>query len=247
MSAILKALKKLEKETVANAGAPLSEDTGNQRRKQTKSMIIPGLMVLILCILTGVGVMFFVRKHSAPESTAAFLKDQKLVKTYTQQMPADLPVSVHAPDSFKTVDPVKSPDVINRADPFSPIMATPDVQPDAEDEKIQPVKENENPAAPLQPDTSVRVAPISSLPDHTIAGRPIASKSEPLVDRIEDAAIQLQAISWSADADKRMAIINGKICREKDPVAGYVVQAIHSGEVILSKGSVKGRLVFKIR
>jgi hypothetical protein len=64
---------------------------------------------------------------------------------------------------------------------------------------------------------------------------------------LADPAIELQAISWSVDPEKRLAIINGKICREKEHVAGYVIDAIYAEEVVLSKGSVSGKLVFKVR
>ncbi len=75
----------------------------------------------------------------------------------------------------------------------------------------------------------------------------MARKAEPQLDLIKDPAVELQAISWSADASKRMAIINGQICREKDRVGAYVIDAINTGDVVLSNGSVRGKLVFKIR
>jgi len=48
------------------------------------------------------------------------------------------------------------------------------------------------------------------------------------------------------DPEKRIAIINGHICREKETVAGYVIDAIYSGEVVVSRGGKVGKLVFKI-
>jgi len=70
---------------------------------------------------------------------------------------------------------------------------------------------------------------------------------EPVVRIIDDSSLELQAISWSSDPAQRMAVINGKICREKDRVDGYVVKEIGSGDVVLAKGFVLGKLVFKIR
>jgi hypothetical protein len=291
VSAILKALKKLEQETAANAGAPLPGDAGNQSRKQTKSIIIPGLIVLILCILTGVGISIFARKSSAPESTTAFLKDKKPVSPVS--IPADMiPQSraaetdtqkqkkpaVAAPEfKFATADVVSAenqpkdlekglresleghtyqmmadrPAAVHSTDPFLPITpapdAQPDIQPDAADGNRPPIEENAQTEASLQADTSISEESIPALADKPFAAKPVARKAEPLVALIEDSDMQLQAISWSVDADKRMAIINGKICREKDRVGAYVIQSINTGDVILSKGSVKGKLVFKIR
>ncbi len=66
-------------------------------------------------------------------------------------------------------------------------------------------------------------------------------------DLIEDPGIDLQAISWAVDSSRRMAIINGKICREKEQVSGYRIEAIGSEAVILSKGAKTGKLLFNIR
>jgi len=68
-----------------------------------------------------------------------------------------------------------------------------------------------------------------------------------VVPVLDDSSMKLQAISWSSDPAGRMAIINGKICREKDRVDGYVIKKISSGDVVLVKGAVLGKLVFKIR
>jgi hypothetical protein len=64
---------------------------------------------------------------------------------------------------------------------------------------------------------------------------------------LNDPGISLQAISWSADPDKRLAVINGKICREKEPIGGYVLDAINAADVVVSKGGKSGKLMFKIR
>jgi hypothetical protein len=69
---------------------------------------------------------------------------------------------------------------------------------------------------------------------------------EMLPDIINDPEVVLQAISWSQDASRRMAVINGKICREKEPMGGYVIFKINPEDVVVSKGAVSGRLVFKI-
>lgn len=72
-------------------------------------------------------------------------------------------------------------------------------------------------------------------------------QTETNIPVLNDPGISLQAISWSADPDKRLAVINGKICREKEPIGGYVLDAIHAADVVVSKGGKSGKLVFKIR
>jgi hypothetical protein len=135
---------------------------------------------------------------------------------------------------------------IKTADPFSSIVPDSDVV----NKNRMLTDENPEPAAAFQPDVVVDGASVPDLPDmrkRVFFDKPVVKKTEPPVVVIEDPSFELQAISWSADPDKRLAIINGKICREKDHVGGYMIQAIKSDEVILTKGSVKGKLVFEIR
>ena len=303
MSAILKALKKLEQETPTNGGAPLPGIIKGQGKRRAKSILVTGLILLPLCILIGAGFMLFVRKSSVPESPPLFLKEEKSVsvaktpeknkiryktaeidkqnlkKQAVSEAVFEFPtagpsiVDNHQTDAKNGVrelpdtqpqkmSPEMSPILprnlsdfgyatasVKTADPFSPIMPPPKrITPAAEDENTRPIEEKAEPSAPLQPAIRTSEAHVPASTDNTFSDKPaVIRKTEPPVAVIEDSAIELQAISWSADADKRMAIINGKICREKDRVAGYVVQSIHSGEVILSKGSVSGKLVFEIR
>jgi len=135
---------------------------------------------------------------------------------------------------------------VKQADPFTPIMPEPDIL----TKTSMPVEDSPAPPEVVQPDVSAvepSVPTSPTLPEKTFAAKPVVKKTEPPVAVIENPAVELQAISWSADPDKRMAIINGRICREKDRVAGYVIQSINSGDVVVSKGAVKGKLVFEIR
>jgi hypothetical protein len=59
--------------------------------------------------------------------------------------------------------------------------------------------------------------------------------------------LKLQAISWSTDANKRMVVINGQICREGESVNEYVVKQINPSDIIVSNGSTSGKISFKIR
>jgi len=59
--------------------------------------------------------------------------------------------------------------------------------------------------------------------------------------------LKLQAISWSTDANKRMVVINGQICRVGERVNGYIIKQINKADVIISNGSTSGKLSFRIR
>lgn len=68
-----------------------------------------------------------------------------------------------------------------------------------------------------------------------------------LIEINDNAGLKLQAISWSTNANKRMVVINGQICREGERVNGYIVKQINQADVMLSNGSTSGKLSFKIR
>jgi hypothetical protein len=246
VSAILKALKKLEQETVGNAGVPLNGSVKGRPRKQPGkrpgSLVVPGLIAFTLCIFVGIGILIYTQntsvfKSTSPESPVVPIKDENAV--LPEKIPVEKIPSQSRPSEIDTRKPVKP------ADPFAPIMPEPGMA----DENSVLIEDN------LEPDTfhSTVSAAESSVPampavvENEFIRKPVAKKTEPPVAVIEDPTVELQAISWSADPDKRLAIINGKICREKDRVAGYVIQSINSDDVIVSKGSEKGKIVFKIR
>lgn len=74
-----------------------------------------------------------------------------------------------------------------------------------------------------------------------------SSKTEVKYNRLADAAFKLQAIAWSKDAAKRLAVINGRIIREGESVDGYTVTQIRQEDVIINDGSKTWLLEFGLR
>ncbi|MCD4764261.1 MAG: general secretion pathway protein GspB [Desulfobacterales bacterium] len=68
-----------------------------------------------------------------------------------------------------------------------------------------------------------------------------------IIEINDEAGLKLQAISWSANVNKRIVVINGQICREGEHVNGYIVKQINPSNVIVSNESTSGKLSFKIR
>jgi hypothetical protein len=64
---------------------------------------------------------------------------------------------------------------------------------------------------------------------------------------LEDKAVTLQAISWNPDPARRLAVINSRLCREGDALAGYRILRINPDDVELGDGRTRGRLVFEQR
>ena len=66
-------------------------------------------------------------------------------------------------------------------------------------------------------------------------------------DRIDDAKLKLQALAWSEDADRRMAVINGRIVHEGESVDGFQIKKIREEDVVVSQGGKSWRLEFGLQ
>lgn len=63
-------------------------------------------------------------------------------------------------------------------------------------------------------------------------------------DRIDDSRLKLQALAWSDDAARRIAVINGRIVHEGESVDGYQVIKIRQEDVVVNEGGKSWRLEF---
>jgi hypothetical protein len=60
--------------------------------------------------------------------------------------------------------------------------------------------------------------------------------------RMEDSKLDLQAIAWSKDAKRRIAVINGHIVREGESVEGFLVNQIRQEDVVVNDGTESWQL-----
>jgi hypothetical protein len=65
--------------------------------------------------------------------------------------------------------------------------------------------------------------------------------------KLNDSKIKLQALAWSSDAAKRMAVINGRIVREVESVDGYQINQIRQEDVVVSDGRQSWSLEFGLK
>jgi len=79
--------------------------------------------------------------------------------------------------------------------------------------------------------------------------RPPRKKSAvaPAYDQITDSTLKLQALAWSNDAARRLAVINGHVVHEGEAVEGYQVTQIRKEDVIVNDGRKSWRLVFGLQ
>jgi len=112
------------------------------------------------------------------------------------------------------------------------------------------IKPQANVSAP--PATPPLVRPGSQKDDRSVAASTLAepsSQTRPRVtyDRIDDSKLKLQALAWSDDAARRMAVINGSIVHEGESVDGYQVVNIREEDVIVTEGGKSWRLEFGLQ
>jgi hypothetical protein len=64
---------------------------------------------------------------------------------------------------------------------------------------------------------------------------------------LKDPDMKLQAITWSKNPQKRIAVINNRILRQGEVAHGYRVDTINQDDVVLSDGGEKWKLLFRIQ
>jgi len=65
--------------------------------------------------------------------------------------------------------------------------------------------------------------------------------------KLNDSKIKLQALAWSSDAARRMAVINGRIVREGESMDGYQIDQIRQEDVVVSDGQESWSLEFGLK
>ena len=66
-------------------------------------------------------------------------------------------------------------------------------------------------------------------------------------DRVDDSKLKLQALAWSDDSARRMAVVNGRIVHEGESVDGYLIVDIRSDDIIVSTGGKSYLLKFGLQ
>lgn len=77
--------------------------------------------------------------------------------------------------------------------------------------------------------------------------KPARPASRATYKRFEDDKLRLQALAWADDADRRMAVINGRIVHEGESVEGYQILKIREEDVIVNQGGTSWRLEFGLQ
>jgi MSHA biogenesis protein MshK len=126
------------------------------------------------------------------------------------------------------------------------------LSPPGPDEKAQlnanvekPLKKTPTPMSATPAEKSVpRNANVPIEPAAAAPVKPARTPAKVTYDRIADSKLKLQALAWSADDARRMAVINGRIVREGESVDGYQVMQIREEDVVVNDGGKSWRLEF---
>ena len=232
MSSILKALKKLEQDTDTTLGMQAGIIVKPTNRPGIRPVIIQSLIIVTtLAIFAAVGFIInrkpniFPRQSPTPavgisQKTMenAMLKTDQIRKESLPQQPV----------AFRN-EPAKPVDIIKK--PLS-------IGIDAKTVKLEDTH------------TGVEKPQVSPPKSKAYYSEPIHSDVPAPTEIIkinDNVGLKLQAISWSTNANERIVVINGQICREGEHVNGYVVKQINPSDVMVSNGSTSGKLSFKIR
>ena len=103
-------------------------------------------------------------------------------------------------------------------------------------------------------------APLPGLDDRRglaieadVAGGPLPVESvrperpQPVArERLDGSQFDLQAVAWSRDPEKRVAVINGRVLREGSSVEGLRIEKIEEDRVIFRKGNSSFELVLRL-
>ena len=106
---------------------------------------------------------------------------------------------------------------------------------------------------PVQPSVSRRT-PASEPTRQRSADRPVPAKVTggqdagfDALSAISNSKLKLQAIAWSEDTARRIAVINDHIVREGGTVDDYSITNIRKDDVIVNDGNTSWRLEFSLK
>ena len=257
MSSILRALKKLEKEprhldeprTLESKFVSLA-DTGPHKRSNGLLIMIIGAGIACGLVVLAGWWLFSDKKLQQHEVQTVMPG-----KSFSQQKTepgggSDISIEQEKPSadnevSRESTDQIPEPPVITLPEPSSQTITQKTVLPIAEQEVIvssSPITEIQNPEA-IEPVTAEEVTAAEIKPPVPS----IIKTDEVEIPVLKDPEMKLQAITWSKDPQKRIAVINNSILRQGEAVSGYRIDAINQDDVVLNERGRKWKILFRIK
>jgi hypothetical protein len=261
VSSILNALKKLENE-MAQQSSLLKEINPKKtiRRKSMGTWLFYSLISALFtaAILIGGGWLILQQKPALMKLLSPSAEKKSEVPRSMAAKKQDMPPT---PAPVLQTPPVK---ILNP--PAQPLPAKPAV-PDVKEEIIilpkkkverapQPIQEEIPQAAPPIRDDSAEIAKIEQEIEQAIKEEPKEEIKKPDTLRAPDKAdtapekqiqgLSIQALVWSVDPQRRMAVINSQIVHIGDMLNNFRIKDIGSDYVILQEGGQDWKMKFQI-
>jgi hypothetical protein len=275
LSSILKALKRIEGQSPPpetfpalpeSVDAKQAVNTNARKRWRLRRVITVSLVLLIIVITAAIVFQkrkLLTAKIFPPPPPATHQQKSRAVGEKSKIFGAKIPPATvrQAPQNSappgavrpqdKTVAPGQKTKKIRTINRSTPSRA----KDEGQSTRSVPAVDSQQPQNGAIPD---KPAPEKYTPSKkSIAGKQTAS-SKPAATavnktkamtyaKLADSNIKLQALAWSADAARRMAVINGRIVREGESMEGYQINQIREEDVVVSDGKQSWRLEFGLK
>lgn len=228
MSVILKALKKLETDTIRKTDNPAWPDPVQTRRNETlrtrKSLRIKSMMLLAVALAAGFLGYWWIVRDGGPSSISPLIRTKMPNKPETTKGP-DPKADDREPARPKTLPTVKSLDASAPSAMNLPIREQAD--------------ERATPSLPSPGDAEKRTA--GEIREKSKSGYPrnAAPVEKAGPPQISDRRITLQAIAWSEDSSRRFVVVNERILREQQTIDGITLVRIEKNGVCFRDGKME--------
>jgi len=159
---------------------------------------------------------------SAPENKESLPADSAAAPGKADTLAEPEPVSVHEPDS-QEISPVETAQIQDAAGAEATL-----------------------PPQTLSKNTSETVAPSAQNRSSPVAGMAKANVPQEKVEipQLNGPKMKLQALTWSREPNKRIAVVNNRILREGETVSGYLLVTINQDDVVLGQDGKTWKLLF---
>jgi hypothetical protein len=264
LSSILKALKRIEGQPPPPQSFPAlpesvdakqAVNSSTRRRWLLRRLIIAGLVLLVLVVSL---VIFYQKRgdviarifqapspSTGPAKTEGAEKKSKIFKAKIPSTAAK-PSTNRTEPSRRAKPQAKSPVVGQSATRTeTAITKKPQQRPGIRTQEAL----NQSPRQTVTPSKKSIAGKRAALrkPDDAETAAPRNQRTKTTYARLNDSNIKLQALAWSADAARRMAVINGRIVREGESMDGYQINQIRQEDVVVSDGRQLWSLEFGLK
>jgi len=242
LSAILRALKKLEKDASVDADMPSLPGKSRIGRMPDRSVRLSYGLVFTAFILAA-GFAVFIKMHpsvfvSGSTERTSLPANERIAAVNGAEQPS--PEANTPKTDFGKASNGSAPSASAEAHDDS---AAPGVEKPETDGARDPGKTEPLMAAP-GPNEKKEAPEENVKADISGAKQASSGASVPLFS--EDIGLKIQAISWNESPSQRIVIINSRLCHEGDRISGYRVLEINPDDIVVSNGVKTGKLLFKI-